>query len=184
VDTKQVAYSQVNLLGHRPFLIQMVFFSLYLGFSDGTLIDDYDGTWIWDAPNSYSIPTCANNYNVCRLNGKYHEFEVEERLPTFNMVGGNVHGCGLLLNPNDKLSIFFTLNGQLMGEFYAGKIGKKNWEEMAKEIGFYCRKFLILILIFKYFDFHYNVLILINFFRPANSNSYFVGSSLPNYPLF
>jgi hypothetical protein len=28
---------------------------------------------------------------------------------------GNVTGCGLLLNPENKLSIFFTLNGILLG---------------------------------------------------------------------
>jgi hypothetical protein len=31
-----------------------------------------------------------------------------------------VHGCGLLMEPNDKLSIFFTLNGKLKGQFGDG----------------------------------------------------------------
>jgi hypothetical protein len=29
----------------------------------------------------------------------------------------NVYGCGLVLDPENKLSIFFTLNGNLLGEF-------------------------------------------------------------------
>jgi hypothetical protein len=29
----------------------------------------------------------------------------------------NVFGCGLVLDPENKLAIFFTLNGQLLGEF-------------------------------------------------------------------
>jgi hypothetical protein len=31
---------------------------------------------------------------------------------------GNVTGCGLLLNPANQLSIFFTLNGILLGKLY------------------------------------------------------------------
>jgi hypothetical protein len=30
---------------------------------------------------------------------------------------GKVSGCGLLLTPKDQLSIFFTVNGILLGEF-------------------------------------------------------------------
>jgi hypothetical protein len=29
---------------------------------------------------------------------------------------GNVFGCGLVLDPDNKLTIFYTLNGQLLGE--------------------------------------------------------------------
>jgi hypothetical protein len=31
--------------------------------------------------------------------------------------GGNTNGCGLLLYPSGKVTIFFTLNGKLMGEW-------------------------------------------------------------------
>jgi hypothetical protein len=31
---------------------------------------------------------------------------------------GNVAGCGLLLNEENKLSIFFTLNGIFLGKLY------------------------------------------------------------------
>jgi hypothetical protein len=30
---------------------------------------------------------------------------------------GNIYGCGLLLDPDNQLAIFFTLNGILLGEF-------------------------------------------------------------------
>jgi hypothetical protein len=29
---------------------------------------------------------------------------------------GNVFGCGLVLDPDNKLTIFYTLNGKLLGE--------------------------------------------------------------------
>jgi hypothetical protein len=31
---------------------------------------------------------------------------------------GNVYGCGLLMHPDNKVTIFFTLNGFLLGEFF------------------------------------------------------------------
>jgi hypothetical protein len=40
------------------------------------------------------------------------EGAVEQEMKQF----GNVYGCGLVLDPKDKLWIFFTLNGQLLGE--------------------------------------------------------------------
>jgi hypothetical protein len=33
---------------------------------------------------------------------------------------GNVFGCGLVLDPDNKLAIFFTLNGQLLGKEAGG----------------------------------------------------------------
>jgi hypothetical protein len=41
----------------------------------------------------------------------------------------NVFGCGLVLDPEDKLCIFFTLNGQLLGEFVL-KIFRINKKEL------------------------------------------------------
>jgi hypothetical protein len=33
-------------------------------------------------------------------------------------VPGNVFGCGLLMDPDNKLTTFFTLNGILLGELF------------------------------------------------------------------
>jgi hypothetical protein len=51
------------------------------------------------------------------LAGERHRFELPEgrAMPEFKEYG-DVYGCGLVLDPEGKLSIFFTLNGQLMGE--------------------------------------------------------------------
>jgi hypothetical protein len=35
---------------------------------------------------------------------------------------GKVIGCGLLLNPEDQLSIFFTDDGILSGQLFLGKL--------------------------------------------------------------
>jgi hypothetical protein len=41
---------------------------------------------------------------------------------------GNVIGCGILLEAMQKLSIFFTLNGNLMGQFSMGNL-ELNWNQ-------------------------------------------------------
>jgi hypothetical protein len=38
-----------------------------------------------------------------------------------NANGTNVQGCGLLMDSNDKLAIFFTINGKLKGQFGYGE---------------------------------------------------------------
>jgi hypothetical protein len=35
----------------------------------------------------------------------------------WNFNSPNVNGCGLLMDPNDKLAVFFTFNGKLKGQF-------------------------------------------------------------------
>jgi hypothetical protein len=53
----------------------------------------------------------------CWLAGEYHPFELPEGAIRPKMKkNGNVYGCGIVLDPNNKLAIFFTLNGQLLGE--------------------------------------------------------------------
>jgi hypothetical protein len=61
-----------------------------------------------DYPNSYAIST---GFNLCYLAG-----ETSFELPR-GVNGRDVYGCGILMDPNDKLAIFFTLNGILMGQF-------------------------------------------------------------------
>jgi hypothetical protein len=47
-----------------------------------------------------------------------HPFELPEGAipPRTKDDGMDVYGCGLVLDPDDKLAVFFTLNGKLMGE--------------------------------------------------------------------
>jgi hypothetical protein len=65
-------------------------------------------------PNSYAF----RHLHECWLAGERHPFELPEGAlrPRWKPNGMNIYGCGLVLDPNDKLAIFFTLNGILMGE--------------------------------------------------------------------
>jgi hypothetical protein len=90
----------------------------FFGFSDGAIPDDDNvNSWIGQYPNSYGIPT-DHNYYGCYLAGENHQLELPEGAiqPRWERNISNVHGCGLVLDPDNKLSIFFTLNGQLEGE--------------------------------------------------------------------
>jgi hypothetical protein len=56
----------------------------------------------------------------CWISGKKHAFEWPEGATKPERVGpitGGVDGCGLLLSPDNKLAIFFTLDGILSGKF-------------------------------------------------------------------
>jgi hypothetical protein len=68
--------------------------------------------------NSYAIPNYIN-FNDCWLAGERHQFELPEGAirPRWKYNSINVFGCGLVVDSEDKLAIFFTLNGQLIGEF-------------------------------------------------------------------
>jgi hypothetical protein len=69
--------------------------------------------------NSYTIPTTGYMYEYkFWLGGKIHHFELPKVgiLPLMKFDATDVFGCGLILDPEDKLSIFFTVNGQLLGE--------------------------------------------------------------------
>jgi hypothetical protein len=72
------------------------------------------------SPNSYAIgipiPIPYRNYYQFLLAGQRHRFEFPvgvirpEQKDT-----GNVVGCGILMDPDDKFTIFFTVNGILIG---------------------------------------------------------------------
>jgi hypothetical protein len=85
--------------------------------SDNAIPDD-DDSWIGRYPNSYAIPI-VTYLNECLLAGETHHFELPEGAiePSWKLNDINVHGCGLVLDSEDKLWIFFTLNGNLVGEF-------------------------------------------------------------------
>jgi hypothetical protein len=59
----------------------------------------------------------------CCLSGTKHKFELPNGAikPEWKSRGSpsgfDVIGCGILLHSNGKLFIFFTLNGNLMGQF-------------------------------------------------------------------
>jgi hypothetical protein len=67
-------------------------------------------------PNSYSY---SPGRKYCLIDKDRHNFEWSEKVkPDWELKGqGNVCGCGLLVAPNDKLAIFFTFNGKLIGDF-------------------------------------------------------------------
>jgi hypothetical protein len=92
---------------HLVFLISRGF---CFGLSDGTIPND---THLADHPNTFAIS--YGRYN-CRLHGISHDFEwpLDSIKPEWNGPG-DVSGCGLVLSPTNKLTIFFTLNGILMG---------------------------------------------------------------------
>jgi hypothetical protein len=93
---------------------------LRVGLSDGEIPDNLS---IREYSNSYAIPN-YHNLDECWLAGELHHFVLPEGAiqPRRKLPGINVFGCGLVLDPEDKLCIFFTLNGQLLGEFRMRKI--------------------------------------------------------------
>jgi hypothetical protein len=54
-----------------------------------------------------------------RLAGQRHHFEFPEGvIRPEQKESGNVAGCGILMNPDNKFTIFFTINGILIGSVY------------------------------------------------------------------
>jgi hypothetical protein len=62
----------------------------------------------------------------CCLARERHYFELPEGdvQPRWKRNGLDVFGCGLVLDLEDKLWIFFTLNGKLLGELVLEVLGK------------------------------------------------------------
>jgi hypothetical protein len=55
--------------------------------------------------------------DYCRLSGDAHFFEWPAGAIKPMLYGcGDVFGCGLVLSADDKLAIFFTANGILLGQ--------------------------------------------------------------------
>jgi hypothetical protein len=82
-------------------------------------------------PADYILDECHLNFyylsygcDHCCLSGTKHRFELPngalkpEWESRRRVSEDEIIGCGILLHSNDKLSIFFTLNGNLMGQFY------------------------------------------------------------------
>jgi hypothetical protein len=80
---------------------------IFVGLSNGNILDC---TCVGHLPNSYAIHYGYKHY---WLSGKIHNWPNEAIEPNGC---GDVYGSGLLLNPENELSIFFTGNGILMGQ--------------------------------------------------------------------
>jgi hypothetical protein len=97
------------------------FRGIFVGLSSGSLPDDVT---LQESPNAYAV-SFSSECKCCFLAGKEHPFkwptgvDGEAILPKWNDTAENVIGCGLLLNANNNLAIYFTLNGQLIGHFLA-----------------------------------------------------------------
>jgi hypothetical protein len=65
--------------------------------------------------NSYASAIPIGHHG-CLLAGERHRFELPEGaiIRPKMKEDGNVYGCGLVLDPDNNLAIFFTLNGQLL----------------------------------------------------------------------
>jgi hypothetical protein len=89
------------------------------------------------AANSYCASSTSENYQHSK---ETHEFEWPKRAirPNWNCI--HVGGCGLLLGPKNKLSIFFTANGILLGQFFAHKLNAPKY--CAKSIDLICLELL------------------------------------------
>jgi hypothetical protein len=65
----------------------------------------------------------------CQIDGQWLELEADDEDVPRMTWNKNVYGCGLLLDSNDELAIFFTMNSTLIGKFLCAlgaEIGAKN----------------------------------------------------------
>jgi hypothetical protein len=89
-----------------------IFRRIFVGLSGGNIPD---GAFVGGFPNSFAIRDGDDHY---LLAGKSYPFEWPNGAttkPKWNGPG-DVLGCGLLLNSQKKLSVFFSGNGILMGQ--------------------------------------------------------------------
>jgi hypothetical protein len=99
------------------------FRAFFVGMSSQFLPDGHTSLpLIETSPNYYTHPS---NFNHCWLSGKKHEFEWPNGTPQPKLnAKNNVVGCGLLLDAQNKLSVFFTENGTFLGKLLLGNFNK------------------------------------------------------------
>jgi hypothetical protein len=92
-------------------------FRCNLGLSRASVVSDKSYAFIGEYSNSYAILIAGNTCYRSSLAGASLYFELPEGAvqPIWKR-NGNVFGCGLVLDPDNKLEIFFTLNGKLLGK--------------------------------------------------------------------
>jgi hypothetical protein len=109
--SKTFLKSKISItIGHKKF---SKFRNILVGLSSGNIPD---GFHVGDLPNTSAI---EERRDYCWLSSNKHPFEWPNGSinPEWKWNGpGDVNGCGLLLNPENKLSIFFTRNGVLLGQ--------------------------------------------------------------------
>jgi hypothetical protein len=72
----------------------------------------------------------ATSYKNGRNGGfQFQQFELPMGVRLESNAQGNVYGCGILIDPDNKLITFFTLNGFLLGQFFFGLFYKYNLED-------------------------------------------------------
>jgi hypothetical protein len=95
------------------------FRQICVGLSNGNIPDESCAT---NSPNCYAL---FAGDDWCFLSGKIHDFKWPNDTIKPKWIGPeDVIGCGILMSPEpaNKVSIFFTLNGILLGQlFLSGK---------------------------------------------------------------
>jgi hypothetical protein len=110
-----MAYLALNFYGYSKILnnnFLRIFSNFFVGLTKWSIAGSQ---FIGKKPDSYAIE--YGNKTFCWIADEVHAFELanNENRPAYNGLG-DILGCGLLMNPENKLAIFFTLNGTLLGK--------------------------------------------------------------------
>jgi hypothetical protein len=93
---------------------------------NSTKFSTFGCIWIGVSSSNESIPVVRSFYarshaigsTCCYISRERHRFEWPNGIQPIWEGNAKVSGCGLLLSPKDQLSIFFTVNGVLLCEFW------------------------------------------------------------------
>jgi hypothetical protein len=99
----------------EKFDLLIQFFRCTVGLSDGSIPDNLT---VGRYANSYAISTGYFDYGIWLEDFELQYDEMPEGTfePDWRSDRTTLYGCGLVLDPEDKLFIFFTVNGRLVGE--------------------------------------------------------------------
>jgi hypothetical protein len=98
-------------------VILTIFSHVRIGLSDGPISGLGYPYYVGYRPNTYAISSDYYYLFGCSIAGEQHNFTLPRGRngPRKKNNGTDVYGCGLVINPEDKLAIFFTSNGTLIG---------------------------------------------------------------------